>query len=266
MLKIGWFSTGRDRAACELLKVVCESIKGKKIKNSTICFVFSNRERRESKSSDEFFKIVDGLNIPLICLSSKRFEPDMRKKALNDEKKGNLTLIKKWRTSYDKMIMRAIELYPVDLILLAGYMLISGEKICQRYRMINLHPSAPGGPKGTWQEVIWQLIEKKATQSGVMMHLVTPLLDAGPTLTYCSFSLRGEKFNPLWEKIENKLQYQSFAQIKKEEGEREPLFKAIREEGMERELPLIVNTLKLLAEGKIKFEEIEKMGPICLNF
>ncbi|GAH59253.1 unnamed protein product, partial [marine sediment metagenome] len=43
----------------------------------------------------------------------------------------------------------------------------------QRYNMVNLHPAAPGGPTGTWQEVIWQLIENKAEETGVMMHLVT---------------------------------------------------------------------------------------------
>jgi phosphoribosylglycinamide formyltransferase-1 len=46
--------------------------------------------------------------------------------------------------------------------------------------MINLHPAAPGGPTGTWQEVIWQLIEGRAVETGVMMHLVTPELDRGP--------------------------------------------------------------------------------------
>ena len=266
MFKIGWFSTGRDRMACELLKVVYESIEKKEIKNSAICFVFSNRERGESKFSDEFFKVVDELNIPLICFSSRKFKPDMRKKALNEEKEGNSKLIKKWRSLYDEVIMRQIKPYPVDLILLAGYMLILGEKFCQEYKIINLHPSAPGGPKGTWQEVIWQLIEKKATQSGIMMHLVTPLLDAGPPLTYCKFSIRGERFNPLWKKMEKKLKDKSLKQIKKEEGENEPLFKAIREQGVKRELPLIVNTLKFLAEGKIKLKEMEKTRPICLNF
>jgi len=265
MFKIGWFSTGRDRAACELLEVVYESIKNKKIKNSTICFVFSNREREESKFSDEFFKVVNGLNIPLICSSSRKFKPDMRKKALNEEKEGNSKLIKEWRSSYDEVIMRKIKPYPVDIILLAGYMLILGEKFCRRYKIINLHPSAPGGPKGTWQEVIWQLIEKKATKTGVMMHLVTPLLDAGPPLTYCKFSIRGERFNPLWEKMEKKLKDKSLKQIKKEEGEKESLFKAIREEEVKREMPLIVNTLKFLAEGKIKLNEIKKTKPICLN-
>ncbi|NQS88831.1 hypothetical protein HQ584_03470 [Patescibacteria group bacterium] len=261
MFKIGWFSTGKDEAACKLLEVVWESIKKKKIKNSTICFVFSNREEGEAKLSDEFLKAASKLNISLICSSSRKFKPAMRKKALNGEKKGNLKLIKKWRASYDEIIIRKIEPYSVDLILLAGYMLILGEKFCQRYKIINLHPSAPGGPKGTWQEVIWQLIEKKATQSGVMMHLVTPRLDAGPVLTYCSFPLRGGKFEPLWGKIEKK----SLEQIKKEEGEKESLFKVIREEGVKRELPLIVNTLKFLAEGKIKLKEIKKSGPICLN-
>ena len=58
--------------------------------------------------------------------------------------------------------MNRLQGFHPDLCVLAGYMLIVGEEMCQRYNMINLHPAAPGGPTGTWQEVIWQLIDSKA--------------------------------------------------------------------------------------------------------
>jgi folate-dependent phosphoribosylglycinamide formyltransferase PurN len=53
-----------------------------------------------------------------------------------------------------------------DINVLAGYMLIVGAEMCQRYDMINLHPAIPGGPKGTWREVIWKLIETGASETG----------------------------------------------------------------------------------------------------
>jgi len=74
---------------------------------------------------------------------------------------------------------------PADLCVLAGYMLIVGPEMCTRFNMINLHPAAPGGPTGTWQDVIWQLIKQRARETGVMMHLVTPELDRGPVVSYC---------------------------------------------------------------------------------
>jgi folate-dependent phosphoribosylglycinamide formyltransferase PurN len=130
-------------------------------------------------------------------------------------------------------------------------MLIVGEEMCRRYNMINLHPAAPGGPKGTWQEVIWQLIETKAESTGVMMHLVTPELDMGPPVTYCTFPIRGKPFDKYWQEIEG----QSVEEIKKSQGESNRLFKLIRKHGLAREFPLIIATLKAFSQGKVKIKE-----------
>ncbi|GAI78673.1 unnamed protein product, partial [marine sediment metagenome] len=43
MYQLGWFSTGRDKAAGDLLQVVNSGIKQGEIK-AEIAFVFSNRE------------------------------------------------------------------------------------------------------------------------------------------------------------------------------------------------------------------------------
>ena len=114
--------------------------------------------------------------------------------------------------------------------------------------MINLHPAAPGGPTGTWQEVIWQLIDNDAEETGVMMHLVTPELDKGPPVTYCTFPIRGEPFDRYWKEIEG----HPISEIKKKQGKNNSLFKLIRKYGLAREFPLIISTLRAFSQGKIK--------------
>lgn len=269
--KIGWFSSGRDEAACQLLEVIYNNIKKGKLKNLAISFVFSNRVKGEKKESDHFLRLVENLKINLVTFSSREFKPEMKKKGLELAKEGNNVLINHWRNLYHRKVAKLIDKFQADFIVLAGYMLIIGEDLCQRYPIINLHPALPGGPKGTWQEVIWELIRQKAKETGVMMHLVTPQLDAGPTLTYCSFPLQRGKFNLLWKKIEEKLKRKTLRKIKEEEGEEEPLFKEIRREGIKRELPLIVYTLKTISEKKIKLEkgkiisEEQEIDGYCLN-
>jgi folate-dependent phosphoribosylglycinamide formyltransferase PurN len=130
-------------------------------------------------------------------------------------------------------------------------MLIVGAEMCRKYPMINLHPAAPGGPQGTWQEVIWRLMEQGAEETGVMMHLVTPELDKGPPVSYCTFSLRGEPFDRYWDKIKGR----SIEEVKNQEGENNPLFREIRKHGLAREFPLIIATLKAFSEGRVRIEK-----------
>jgi folate-dependent phosphoribosylglycinamide formyltransferase PurN len=147
LLKIGWFSTGRDEAARQLLQALQDKSRSSDI-NGKISFVFSNREHGEAKESDLFFELVRSYNIPLVCLSRKRF------KTVGEDKE--------WRIKYHREVKKKIEPFAPDLCVLAGYMLIVSEELCQKYDMINLHPAPPGGPTGSWQEVIWALIQNEA--------------------------------------------------------------------------------------------------------
>jgi phosphoribosylglycinamide formyltransferase-1 len=151
--------------------------------------------------------------------------------------------------------MRLLEPYRFDLGVLAGYMLIVTEAMW-RHPLLNLHPAEPGGPAGTWQEVIWQLIERKAAQAGVMMHLVTGTLDEGPPVTYCTYSIRGPSFDSLWAKVEGR----SVEQVRAEEGEANRLFREIRRQGVLRELPLVVATLCAFADGRVHIEGGRVLG------
>jgi len=239
--QIGWFSTGRDKAARDLLSVVHRSIGQGEIE-AEIAFVFCSREPGEGEESDLFIKLVKDYHIPLICFSYQKFKAS-GSSLITAQAAGR----PQWRLDYDREVMKRLPGFSPDLCVLAGYMLIIGEEMCQRYNMINLHPAAPGGPTGTWQEVIWQLIDGGAQETGVMMHLVNPELDKGPPVAYCTFPIRGEPFDKYWPEIKGLP-----ANSQKKQLAKNSLFRLIREHGLAREFPLILATIKAFSQGKIK--------------
>ncbi|MFC1962346.1 phosphoribosylglycinamide formyltransferase [Chloroflexota bacterium] len=239
MYQLGWFSTGRGEGSRGLLRAVQESIRSDELR-AKIEFVFCSRESGQTEATDRYLRMVADYGIPLVSLSYRNFKAGRS----DTDEHGELA---PWRLQYDQDIITHLKAFHPDLCVLAGYMLIVGPEMCARYKMINLHPATPGGPAGTWQEVIWKLIEEQADSTGVKMHVVIPELDEGPTATYCTFPIKGKPFEPYWEEIKSK----PVAQIKEEQGENNPLFKLIRQYGYVRELPLIVATLKAFSEGKV---------------
>ena len=228
-MNIGWFSTGRDEAARRLLQAVQDNICSANI-DARISFVFSNREPGESQESDLFFDLARSYRLPLVCYSHRKF-----KNAIVAKAKGAQT---DWRLQYDREVRKRIERFAPDVCVLAGYMLIIGEELCQEYSMINLHPAPPGGPVGSWQQVIRSLIRNKAKEAGAMIHLVTPELDRGPVVAYCTFSITYEPFRQYWQK-----------------GDKDMLFQVIRQHELAREFPLIISTLKALSRKEISIRD-----------
>lgn len=242
MYSIGWFSTAKGSGSRNLLTAVQESISSGEI-NARISFVFISREPEESAETDKFIELANSYNIPVVCYSYKRYRQEHRHST--DDLEG----FPEWRTGYDRDVMQLLSKFPkTDINILAGYMLIVGPEMCRHFDMINLHPAAPDGPAGTWQDVIWQLIDAQASSSGVMMHLVTPELDKGPVVSYCRFAIKhANNFDVYWREIEG---YCS-REIQASEGEGNRLFREIRRHGAVRELPLIVSTVKAFSERRI---------------
>ncbi len=218
-----------------------------------IAFVFCNREEGDAPASDAFIAFVRQVGLPLITFSSRRFLTDLWQRG----KGGDEAALREWRRRYHEAVAERLAPYlsQVPFSLLAGYMLIISDEFCNAYTLLNLHPALPGGPKGSWQEVMWQLIRERAACAGAQIHIVTPELDAGPPVTFCCVAIQTPDMMPLWEAMERKRQTMSLEAIIAAEGEREPLFAEIRRRQLAREVPLIHLTLKKLAEGEIVLQD-----------
>jgi phosphoribosylglycinamide formyltransferase 1 len=240
--KIGWFSTGRGAGSRALLRTTCDAVKSGEL-DAEIEFVYCARERGETEPTDRYLDMVEEYGIPLVSFSYQKYRA-MRAMPSPDLSQP----LPQWRIDYDKEVIKRLGKFRPDLCVLAGLMIVTSPLMCEKYPIINLHPAAPGGPAGTWQQVIWKLIETKASIQGIKMHVAIPELDMGPTATYCTFPIHGQAFDSYWEEIKGK----SVEVIKRAQGEENPLFKVIREHGAVRELPLTVATLKVFARGEIR--------------
>lgn len=251
-MKIGIFSTFIEPAALDLVKTVQDAVNTGEIPNTEIAFVFSNRQIGDSPTTDKILAALDGHSIPLISFSAPRFKPEMRKKAKEEENSG---LMNEWRNRFGEEVLKRLPDTDIDLLL--GDMYIWGNNMCTERNGINLHPALPTGPKGEWYKVIWQLIQERAKETGVMMHKVTPELDRGPAVTFCRFPIRGYQFDSLWNQLPKDPE-EVMRAIKQGLWEKEktqhPLHRRIREHGLTREFPLIIQTAKSFAEGDIRTE------------
>jgi phosphoribosylglycinamide formyltransferase-1 len=244
MMDFGWWTTGRDQAAIELFDAVWKAMQSGVIPGK-ISYVFCSKAKGEGASSDRLMDMASMRGLPVASVSAAGFMPELRE-----------TDRKRWRDIYHGAVLDAVKDFHQDIVVLAGYMWVVSARVCRSFPIINLHPALPGGPCGTWQEVIWQLIRERAGRTGVMMHLVTPELDRGPVITCCTFKIMGEdKWDILWGQLDESLKTAGLDAIKASCGEAQPLFAAIRREGTMRETPLIVQTLRSLATGDISIKD-----------
>ena len=238
MLSIGWFSTGRGEGSRGLLNFVQKRLVKTGV-DASINFVFSNRAPGEAEGSDGFFKLVDRYGIPLITHSSAAF-----RKTVNGPFSAH-------REEFDQQVMDKLAGRGVDICVLAGYMLIVGGKMCREYSLLNLHPALPDGPTGTWQEVVWSLIDTRAVKTGAMVHLATEEVDRGPVISYVTVPITGPEFDQHWES----LQGADLQSIKKSQGEDFALFRAIRSEQYRREPYLLFETLRAVSDGEVSVRD-----------
>jgi phosphoribosylglycinamide formyltransferase-1 len=271
-MRIGWLSTGRDAAARTLLSEVVRRAARDGVELD-IPVVFCDRARGESAESDAFLDLVGTLGLTAATLSSATSWRAWRERPDTPDPgrfRNRAAARDAWRDAYHADVAQILGPYEVDLLILAGYMLIASPDMCERFLMLNLHPALPGGPQGTWQEVIWQLMETEAQETGVMMHFATAELDRGPVLAYCSFPIVGFRYDRLWYAFRKKRDALGLDGVKAAEAEREPLFAEIRRQGERREIPLLYHTVREFAQEHLivrhgEVVEVSAHLPLALN-
>lgn len=271
MKKIGLFSTFIEPEALTLVRAVQKAVRDGEIPDSEVAFIFSNREHGENPATDPILEILSREETPLLTLSALKFDPEMRRQGKKEEQMGETGLIWEWRNQYGERMQKLLPQTDFDLLL--GDMWLWGEPLCTQRNGLNLHPALPDGPKGEWYQVIWELIQSGAKESGVMMHRVTLDLDRGPVVTLCRFSITGYPFDALRQILPEECA-ESNCLVKEgltqKEKPRHPLVQEIRKHGFAREVPLILETAKLFATDEVRFENggvIDRLGsPIAEGY
>ena len=104
-------------------------------------------------------------------------------------------LVVNWndRRAAEKAVLKAIDRYNVDFLVLARFMKILSPNFVWRFKnkIINIHPSLlPAFPGAS---AYWQAFEKGVKIIGVTAHFVTTNLDEGPIICQESFRIRADE-------------------------------------------------------------------------
>ena len=241
-LRIAWLTTGRGPGSYGALDHLLLAIAhGLPVE---IAAVFVNRERGESEATDRLLARVEKAGVPLETLSSVAF-----RRARGGKRSRPGEPLPPWRAEFDGEVAARLARYDFSLAVMFGYMLIATETLYGRFRILNDHPALPDGPTGTYQEVIAQLIASGATESGCMYHLVTGDLDRGPVVSSCRFAIP-------------KAEAAVTAGLDRSEIEALRLYREIRERGVARERPLLIETLRAIAEERL---DVPPAAPLDLT-
>ena len=247
-LGIGWYTTARGAGSRGMFLAVRTAIDAGTL-DARFAHIFCNREQGEDIATDEFFDLARDTGAPIVTLSSVRY----RRKHGGERSHPNAPL-PEWREAYDAEVARLVDPHVAQVGVLAGYMLIFSPPFVSQHPILNLHPALPNGPAGTWREVIRQLIRSGAQESGAMIHLAIPEIDAGPVAAFCRYAIRGDndstrsdaRWDALWDTLGDP------SVIDDATIEASALFARIREAQMAYEAPLLVSALQAFADGRMR--------------
>jgi phosphoribosylglycinamide formyltransferase 1 len=218
MKTIGWFTTARGPGSFNLFSTMMQRIECGEI-DARLSFVFINRDIKGNQYRQKMVQMAEAEGIPVIIYPSDTFRPDL--------KDNDMTA---WREAYGAGLRGRISQYRMDFGVLAGYMLILDPETCRQYTLINLHPALPDTYKGTWEEIVGQVVDNNDECYGSTIHLCTPELDRGETIAFDSFPLKA---------------------IREANMSRDEAIKAVRAEELKREAYLLMEAIKSLVDGEL---------------
>lgn len=218
MKKIGWFTTARGPGSFNLFNTMMTGIKRGEI-DAKLSFLFINRDIKGNQYRQRMVQMAEAEGIPVIIFPSDDFKPELKEKDMAA-----------WRDEYGKELRERISMHEMDFGVLAGYMLIFDPETCRRYILINLHPALPDTYKGTWEEIVGQVVDNGDERYGSTIHICTAELDRGSTIAYDSFLVEP---------------------LKRGLRTREDMVKAVRAEELRREAYLLMESIKAIVNGEV---------------
>jgi len=250
-LKIGWFISDEDPKSHELFTNTYQAIQDLNL-GVSISYLFYDQSQGGKKKNDPFLASLKNLGIDSICLSSEEFRKKMSTLQTGEGPLDDL------QDKYYSQVMEKISKYPIDIALLVGYTLPVSTEFINTYKTLRFRPAIPNGPSGDRSTIIWQLIGTRALKSGSTIDFLTEYNpERGIPLTYCDYSIKSEKFSPLWRDLDTKMKSLSMKQIMETEGENNLLFKTIKETEEIWEQPLLNLTIQYLSTGEISIKDQE---------
>jgi len=202
--------TSGDGDALDLIRRIRSAVQGGEIPEANISTLVCNHIRGENPEVDEFLNWCRGQGLPAIGVSSQQLRR---------------SFARTWRRELGRRYRNLLSPYPAEIHLLVGYMLWVDDATAAQLPLLNLHPALPGGPPGTWQQVIRAIQSQGAGEHGATMQLIRPGRD------------NRDRGIPV-----------AFFRFPVESG---MSFDQIRAAGFRREPALLVETLKAWAEGRI---------------
>lgn len=173
-MRLIWLTSAKDAQAVELLRKALDAFPPSSgLDFSAICLACAPNSTMAARSIQ---LTAESREIPILSVPPP--DADVRRAERLEAQFGE----ELWRVRYETQLVKAFEPFHPDMIMLAGYMLVAGEKLLGAYPMLNLHPALPGGPTGTRSDVIRQILHARPTEIGAMVHVVTADLDRGPAV------------------------------------------------------------------------------------
>jgi folate-dependent phosphoribosylglycinamide formyltransferase PurN len=256
-ISVGLFSTLSGPGSLALVEAIADACAKGAVGDAAVGFLFVNRETGEAAETDAAIeKIQSAYDFALVRRSAARFERQARLVARAAADKGDDEPLWTWRERFYETYRAELPATQLDLLL--GDLWVWSRPQCAERRGVNLHPALPGASIGKlWYEVIWDLVETDATESGVMLHRVTPEVDMGPVVSYCRYSIRTPELEALWSTLP--VGPERAALIAEERSRRRdsdhPLFRALRAAGLRREVPLMLATVGAFADKRIRLTD-----------
>jgi len=149
-------------------------------------YILQNMHKRElevvsaitNNPSAKGIEIAKSYNIPVEIIDHKEFDS---------------------REEFDKELVKQIEKYSPDLVVLAGFMRVLTPIFTENIRAINLHPSLLPRHKGL--HAIERSYEDEYSEGGVSVHRVSSELDGGEIIVQKSISKENLSFEEYYQKI-----------------------------------------------------------------